>query len=69
MLGLRAPFFVFDELANLFSLLKYGVGLILCFIWLKLLLKGYVHFSPMLVSGVLFTALVPSSSPRYRATT
>jgi len=60
MLGLRALFFVIDELVKLFSLLKYGVGLILCFIGLKLLLKGYVHFSPMLVSGVLFATLATS---------
>merc|ERR1719380_261625 len=60
MLGLRAMFFVIDELVKLFSLLKYGVGLILCFIGVKLLLKGYVYFPPMLVSGILFATLATS---------
>merc|ERR550514_1615161 len=60
MLGLRAMFFVIDELVKLFSLLKYGVGLILCFIGVKLLLKGYVYFPPMLVSGLLFATLATS---------
>merc|ERR1719158_123561 len=58
--GLRAMFFVIDELVKLFSLLKYGVGLILCFIGVKLLLKGYVYFPPMLVSGILFATLATS---------
>merc|ERR1719352_1103248 len=61
MLGLRAMFFVIDELVKLFSLLKYGVGLILCFIGVKLLLKGYVYFPPMLVSGILFATLATST--------
>merc|ERR1719207_491241 len=60
MLGLRAMFFVVDELVKLFSLLKYGVGLILCFIGVKLMLKGYVYFPPMLVSGILFATLATS---------
>ena len=60
MLGLRAMLFVVGALVTLFSLLQYGVGLTLCFLGVKLLLKGYVCFQPMLVSGILFATLATS---------
>merc|ERR1719161_2538313 len=36
MLGLRATFFIIDVLVDLFSLLKYGVGIVLVFVGIKL---------------------------------
>lgn len=60
MLGLRALFFVIDELVSLFSLLKYGVMLILVFIGVKLILKEWVHFPNWLVALVLVTTLAVS---------
>ena len=60
MLGLRAMLFVIDAVVTLFSFLQYGVGLTLCFIGVKLLLKGYVCFQPRLVSGILFATIATS---------
>jgi len=57
MLGLRALFFVIDELIRLFSLLSYGVAAILIFIGIKLILKSWIHIPPGIVCGVLFGTL------------
>jgi len=58
MLGLRALFFVIDELIRLFSLLSYGVALILIFIGVKLILKGWYHFPAWFVCSILVGTLV-----------
>jgi tellurite resistance protein TerC len=60
MLGLRALFFVIDELISLFVLLKYGVMLILVFIGLKLILKEWMFFPNWLVASVLIGILILS---------
>lgn len=60
MLGLRAMFFVIDELVKLFTLLKYGVAAILIFIGVKLLLKGWIHFDHFLVFVILVGTMVLS---------
>mmetsp|Transcript_16023 Transcript_16023/g.34657 ORF Transcript_16023/g.34657 Transcript_16023/m.34657 type:complete len:440 (+) Transcript_16023:223-1542(+) len=65
MLGLRATFFVVDELVKLFSLLSYGVGLILIFIGVKLCLKGYVHVPHEIVCCVLMGTLATSIVASY----
>merc|ERR1719310_704556 len=57
MLGLRALFFVIDELINMFSLLGYGVAAILIFIGVKLILKTWIHIPPSIVCGVLVGTL------------
>jgi len=57
MLGLRATFFVIDELVNLFSLLSYAVAAILVFIGIKLCLKTWVHIPPWVVCIVLSSTL------------
>merc|ERR1719203_2751878 len=41
MLGMRACFFIIDELVKLFTLLKYGVGAVLVFIGVKLMIAHY----------------------------
>jgi len=58
MLGLRALFFVIDELIRLFSLLSYGVAVILIFIGVKLILKEWYHFPPSVVCFILVGTLV-----------
>jgi len=65
MLGLRATFFVVDELVKLFSLLSYGVALILIFIGLKLCFKGYIHIPHEVVCFVLVSTLVMSLVASY----
>jgi len=60
MLGLRAMFFIVDELVHLFQFLKYGVGAILVFVGIKLILGKMVHVPPGVVCGILFSTLALS---------
>jgi len=57
MLGLRATFFIVDELVKLFSLLKYGVAAVLVFIGLKLMASRIIHVPAGIVFALLFTTL------------
>jgi len=57
MLGLRAMFFIVDELVQLFQFLKYGVAAILVFIGVKLILGKLVHIPPGVVCVILFATL------------
>merc|ERR1719231_845338 len=57
MLGLRAMFFIVDELVKLFQFLKYGVAAILIFIGIKLILGKLVHIPPGIVCCILFGTL------------
>jgi len=60
MLGLRATFFIIDVLVKLFSLLKYGVAVVLTFVGVKLIIGHVYHIPPSIVCGVLVTALLGS---------
>jgi len=60
MLGLRATFFIIDVLVQLFSLLKYGVGLILVFIGVKLIIGKHYHIPASIVCVVLVGAIAGS---------
>jgi len=60
MLGLRATFFVVDELVKLFSLLSYGVAAILIFIGVKLCLRSYIHVPHEYVCVILVSTLILS---------
>merc|ERR1719174_2977411 len=57
MLGLRAMFFIVDELVKLFQFLKYGVAAILIFIGIKLILGKLIHVPPGVVCCILFGTL------------
>jgi tellurite resistance protein TerC len=57
MLGLRATFFVIDVLVKLFSLLKYGVGLVLVFVGIKLMIGRFYHIPTGIVCLVLFASI------------
>jgi predicted tellurium resistance membrane protein TerC len=57
MLGLRAMFFVIDVLVKLFSLLKYGVGLVLVFVGIKLIIGKFYHVPTSVVCLVLFSTI------------
>jgi tellurite resistance protein TerC len=57
MLGLRAMFFIVDELVQLFQFLKYGVAAILVFIGVRLILGKLVHIPPTVVCCILFCTL------------
>jgi len=60
MLGLRAMFFIVDELVKLFQFLKYGVAAILIFIGIKLILGKLVHVPPGIVCCIRFGTLTMS---------
>lgn len=60
MLGLRASFFVIDEIVKLFSLLSYGVAAILCFIGVKLMLKQWYHISESVTCAILVGTMAVS---------
>ncbi|CAD7952758.1 unnamed protein product [Amoebophrya sp. A25] len=60
MLGIRCLFFVVNALANLFSMLKYGVSLILILIGLKLVLQNIITVSPVYVCAGLLVILLGS---------
>jgi len=57
MLGLRATFFVIDVLVKLFSLLKYGVALVLVFVGVKLIIGRFYHIPTGIVCLVLFATI------------
>jgi len=60
MLGLRATFFVIDELVKLFSLLGYAVALILIVLGVKLILRDYVHVPPAYFLAFLISTIALS---------
>lgn len=60
MLGLRATFFIIDVLVQLFSLLKYGVAIVLVFVGIKLMVGRMYHIPPSVVCIVLFGAIAGS---------
>merc|ERR1719263_545121 len=57
MLGLRAMFFVIDVLVKLFSLLKYGVAMVLVFVGCKLIMGRFYHIPTGIVCLVLFATI------------
>eukprot|EP00933_Yihiella_yeosuensis_P075779 TRINITY_DN852_c0_g3_i1.p1 TRINITY_DN852_c0_g3~~TRINITY_DN852_c0_g3_i1.p1 ORF type:complete len:483 (-),score=101.98 TRINITY_DN852_c0_g3_i1:285-1619(-) len=60
MLGLRATFFIIDVLVHMFTLLKYGVSVVLMFIGAKLCLAHVVHIPAGIVCIVLVSAITLS---------
>ena len=64
ILGLRAMYFLLADMADRFSLLKYGLAMVLMFIGIKMLLidifKIPVLFSLGVVAAIIFTSIVLS---------
>jgi len=60
MLGMRAVFFIIDILVDMFSLLKYGVAIILVFIGVKLIVGQYYHIPASVVCVILVGAIAGS---------
>lgn len=62
ILGLRAMYFLLAGVAERFSMLKYGLSVILVFIGIKMLIVDFYHI-PIAISlgvvfGILFVTLV-----------
>eukprot|EP00930_Biecheleria_cincta_P034842 TRINITY_DN24022_c0_g1_i1.p1 TRINITY_DN24022_c0_g1~~TRINITY_DN24022_c0_g1_i1.p1 ORF type:complete len:458 (+),score=86.24 TRINITY_DN24022_c0_g1_i1:83-1456(+) len=60
MFGLRAMFFVIQDLVDLFKLLKYGLCFILVFIGMELMLSDYVQLPPQAVCAVILSVFIIS---------
>lgn len=64
ILGLRALFFLLDNFLYLFSMLKYGLAIILSFIGFKMIIAPFYHiesiFSLIIIAGVLLGSVILS---------
>ena len=65
ILGLRAMYFLLAGVADRFSLLKYGLAIVLMFIGVKMLLVYFhIHFSPVvslgIIGGILASGVIAS---------
>lgn len=60
MFGLRAMFFVVQDLVDLFKLLKYGLCFILVFIGMELMVSDYVQLPPQAVCAVILSVFIIS---------
>jgi tellurite resistance protein TerC len=64
ILGLRALFFLLDNFLYLFSMLKYGLAIILSFIGFKMIIAPFYHiesvFSLIIIAGVLIGSVLLS---------
>jgi len=57
MFGLRACFFLVDEIVHYFELMKYGLCVILVFVGLKLMFSRLIHVSNFVTCIVLLSTL------------
>ena len=53
ILGLRTLYFLLSGMMSTFSLLKYGIALILMFVGMKMVIEPWVHVSTLLSLGVI----------------
>jgi len=60
MFGLRAMFFVIQDLVDLFKLLKYGLCFILVFIGMELMVSDFVLLPPQAVCAVILSVFIIS---------
>ncbi|HEY5570679.1 MAG TPA: TerC/Alx family metal homeostasis membrane protein [Bacteroidales bacterium] len=60
VLGLRALYFVLLSIIDKFWMLKYGIGLVLCFIGIKMLFEHFVEISSVVSLCVTLTILLSS---------
>lgn len=64
ILGLRALFFLLDNFLYMFSMLKYGLAIILSFIGIKMIIAPFYHldsvFSLIIIGGVLLGSVLLS---------
>jgi tellurite resistance protein TerC len=62
VLGLRALYFVFADIVDRFTYLKYGLAVVLVFIGVKLLLEGVVQLPIVLSLAVIAVAIGVSAA-------
>jgi predicted tellurium resistance membrane protein TerC len=73
ILGLRAMYFLLSNVAARFSMLKYGLAVILVFIGFKMLIVEFYHIPVALslgvVAGILIVPLMVNAWVNHRKTT
>jgi tellurite resistance protein TerC len=70
IMGLRSLFFVLEDMLHRFTLLKYGLGIILAFVGVKMLIEHWYKIDPvhsLMVIGVILTTSILLSLRRNRA--
>lgn len=60
MIGLRATFFIVDNLVTIFAFLRYGVATVLVFIGTKLIIERIIYFHPALVCIFILSVIMLS---------
>ncbi len=64
ILGLRALYFLLANFIHMFSLLKYGLAIILSFIGIKMIISPFYHISSplslLIVGGILLISVIAS---------
>lgn len=64
IIGLRSLYIAFAVAVDKFRYLKYGVGVILSYIGIKMIFADYINISPLdsllIISGVLFISFISS---------
>ena len=66
IMGLRSLFFLMSDVADRFWLLKYGLGVLLCFIGVKMIVHEFLHVevstavSLLTILGILIGSVVLS---------
>ncbi len=60
IMGLRSLFFALSGLMKLFYYLKYGLGIILAFVGVKMLISEWVHIPTLAALGVILGVLTAS---------
>lgn len=58
MYGLRASFFIMQDLVEMFDLLRYGLCIILVFIGFELMLSRYIHLAASTVCIMILSVFV-----------
>jgi len=58
ILGLRSIYFVLENLMEKFIYLKYGLGVILTYIGIKMLIVDYIHIPIFVSLGIIFFILL-----------
>lgn len=53
IMGLRSMFFLFSNMADSFWLLKYGIGLLLCFIGVKMIGHEFFHWEISAIASLI----------------
>jgi tellurite resistance protein TerC len=58
IIGLRSLYVVLAIFVDKFRYLRYGIGVVLCLVGLKMIFSDYLYFSPLLYLAIIFVILL-----------